>query len=194
MNRTRTHQLLLALVVSCTAILTACADGSLAGPNRLAPTDTPTADRGDGRTVDLGSCDSLAAPEGNHLVFHAFAAGVQIYRWNGASWVFVEPSATLFANAGENGVVATHFAGPTWMSNSGSEVVGAVMRKCPGSPNAIPWLLLSAASTEGPGIFQHVTFIQRVNTVGGNAPTAPGTVLGETRAVEYKAEYNFYKP
>ena len=34
-------------------------------------------------------------------------------------------------------------------------------------------LLLGAVFNEGPGIFHRVMFIQRVNTVGGNAPTDP---------------------
>jgi len=37
------------------------------------------------------------------------------------------------------------------------------------------------------------TFIQRINTVGGNAPAAPGTVVGEEANVPYTAEYLFYR-
>src|SRR6266481_4078054 len=45
-------------------------------------------------------CDSLRIPDGNTLTFHAYAIGVQIYRWDGATWVFVAPSATLYADPG----------------------------------------------------------------------------------------------
>jgi len=38
-----------------------------------------------------------------------------------------------------------------------------------------------------------VTFIQRVNTVGGNAPAAAGTFVGEETRVPYSAEYLFYR-
>jgi hypothetical protein len=38
-----------------------------------------------------------------------------------------------------------------------------------------------------------VTFIQRVNTVGGKAPTVNGVVAGEVARVPYTAEYLFYK-
>jgi hypothetical protein len=38
-----------------------------------------------------------------------------------------------------------------------------------------------------------VTYIQRVNTVGGKAPTVSGGVAGEMARVPYTAEYFFYK-
>ena len=53
-------------------------------------------------------------------------------------------------------------------------------------------MLLSAASTEGPGIFDKVTFIQRVNTVGGNAPDVPGEFTGQMVRVPYSADYYFF--
>jgi hypothetical protein len=38
-----------------------------------------------------------------------------------------------------------------------------------------------------------VVTIQRVNTVGGTSPTAPGTTPGEEKQVPYTAEYYFYR-
>ena len=147
----------------------------------------------DNRAPDLGDCQNLQVPAGNKVAFHVYAEGVQIYQWNGTSWIFVEPEAELFADAGYNGVVGIHYAGPTWESNSGSKVVGTALERCTPDPNAIPWLLLGAVSNEGPGIFHRVTFIQRVNTVGGNAPTDPGDFTGEVVGVPYTAEYFFYR-
>ena len=118
---------------------------------------------------------------------------MQVYRWDGASWVFVEPSAVLYADAGEHGVVGTHYAGPTWESNSGSKVVAAVDERCTPDANSIPWLLLHAVSAEGPGVFGRTAFIQRVNTVGGKAPAAGGSAVGEIARVPYTAEYFFYR-
>ena len=43
------------------------------------------------------------------------------------------------------------------------------------NPNAIPWVLLSATFEGGAGIFANTKFIQRVNTVGGKAPSEDGT-------------------
>src|SRR5262245_9762253 len=70
------------------------------------------AEGNDGRTPDLNDCQNLQVPERNKVIFHVYAEGVQIYRWNGSSWIFVAPEAVLFADAGENGVVGVHYAGP----------------------------------------------------------------------------------
>jgi hypothetical protein len=59
--------------------------------------------------------------------------------------------------------------------------------------DAIPWLLLRAVSTEGPGIFERTTFIQRVNTMGGAAPATAPTQAGQEARVPYTAEYYFYR-
>jgi Protein of unknown function (DUF3455) len=145
------------------------------------------------KAPDLGSCQNLQAPAGSKVVKHVYAEGVQIYRWSGTSWTFVAPEAVLSADAQGNGQVGTHYAGPTWESNSRSKVVGAVIDRCTPNPNAIPWLSLGAVSSQGPGIFHQVTFIQRVNTVAGLAPSAPGTVIGEEARVPYTTEYYFYR-
>jgi hypothetical protein len=135
----------------------------------------------------------LQVPAGNEVAYHTYAEGVQIYRWNGASWSFVGPEADLYANAGGNGLVGTHYAGPTWESNSGSKVVGTVLERCTPDATAIPWLLLKAVSNEGPGVFARITYIQRLNTVGGIAPTSAGNFMDEEARVPYSAEYYFYR-
>src|SRR5262245_6501855 len=144
----------------------------------------------DNRAPDLSDCPELKVESGNKVAFQALGVGVQIYRWDGTSWVFVAPEAVLYHG---NGQVATHFAGPTWESNSGSIVVGTVIDRCSPDPDAIPWLLLGAAFTDGPGIFDRVTFIQRLNTVGGLAPDEPGDFVGEVARVPYAADYVFYR-
>ena len=139
------------------------------------------------------SCAHLQLLPGNQAFFRAYAIGVQVYRWNGAAWSFVEPLANLYADAGFNGKIGTHYAGPTWESNSGSKVIAAVRERCTPDSNAIPWLLLQAVSTEKPGIFGKVTYIHRVNTTGGLAPTIAGSTVGEEKRVPYTAEYYFYR-
>jgi hypothetical protein len=145
------------------------------------------------RAANLGVCENLQAPAGSILAFHAFATGSQIYRWNGTSWSFVGPAAVLYADAAGNGEVGIHYSGPTWLSVSGSKVVGTVLDKCTPDANAIPWLKLGVVSTAGAGVFERATHILRVNTVGGNAPSAPGSVAGEEARVPYTAEYLFYR-
>ena len=96
------------------------------------------------------------------------------------------------SSAAGTGRVGTHYAGPTWKSNSGSLVVGRLNTPCEVGSADVPWLLLDGVRSEGPGIFNGVTSIQRVNTTGGRAPSAPGSV-GEVRNVPYTAEYFFYR-
>ena len=67
----------------------------------------------DNRAPDLGTCQHLRALAGNKVAYHVYAEGVQIYQWNGTSWVFLAPEAELFADAGFNGTVGIHYAGPT---------------------------------------------------------------------------------
>jgi hypothetical protein len=144
----------------------------------------------DNRRPDLGDCQNLQPPAGSKVAFEAYAEGAQIYRWNGTAWSFVAPDAVLYSG---NGVVGIHYGGPTWESNSGSKVVAAVVERCTPDPDAIPWLLLEAVSTEGPGIFHRVTYIQRVYTEGGLAPADPGDFVGEEVEVPYSATYFFYR-
>lgn len=148
------------------------------------PSDSPT--------LPSPLCDDVNTPAGNDAFFHVYARGLQIYRWTGTAWA-VTPSATLYSDAGYHGQVGTHYAGPTWESNSGSFVKAARRKDCTPDSNSIPWLLLQATSTSGPGVFSAVTYVQRVNTTGGLAPTTPGSYINESVEVPYTAEYYFYR-
>lgn len=170
------------LIVAATMIA-ACADTTDSA--RLVPTAPSFT------SIALGPCTELAAS--GELTFHAYAAGVQIYRWTGTSWLFVAPRATLYADPRRNAVIGSHYAGPTWESVSGSIVVGAVAKRCTPNASAIAWLLLNATSSAGPAVLRGVTQIQRLNTVGGLAPSAPGSVPGDVAEVPYTAEYFFYR-
>ena len=128
----------------------------------------------------------------NQVHFHGFGQGFQVYTWNGSSWGAPVPDATLFDEDGN--VVASHFAGPTWQSNSGSKVVGVVVPpRLTVDTNSIPWLRLVAVNPEGPGIFADTSFIHRVNTVGGNPPSENGTFVGQVAKSPYTADYFFYR-
>lgn len=199
MNRIRTG----ATLVMLATLTSACAEDLMMTPPRgggqgssaeTSPTafETRTGDAAH-LGVELGSCSYLAAPAGSTVAFHAFARGVQIYRWTGTAWAFVAPEATLSADANGNGVVGTHFAGPTWKSHGGSSVKGAVFDRCTPDASAIPWLSLTAVPDGGAGVFKRVTFIQRVNTLGGLAPVTAGITVGDTARVPYTAEYWFYR-
>jgi hypothetical protein len=139
-------------------------------------------------------CDGVQVPEGHRLSSYLFGQGVQIYRWNGTSWEFVAPEASLYADPGHFGEVATHFGGPTWKANDGSIVVGSQAVPCTPNRGAIPWLRLVATSAPGEGRFAGLSFIQRLNTIGGTAPATPGEFVGDEARVPYTSDYVFYEP
>jgi hypothetical protein len=191
-RRTARHQSAYSLIVlAATSLVAACSSDSISASRDHAVT-RPSSTRQSDRAPDLSACSNLTVTDGV-VAFHAFATGVQIYKWTGSSWSFVAPSAALYADPDGNGMVGIHYVGPTWESTSGSKVVGAVAERCTPNATAIPWLKLQAVSSDGPGIFSRVTYIQRVNTVGGTAPSAPGSVAGEIANVPYTAEYYFYR-
>jgi hypothetical protein len=186
------------VVVAAAVLLTGCSNEAPLAPNPAAASvpqvAAAAADAGNRyQGANLDACEKLRLPAGYKLAFHVFATGVQIYHWNGASWSFDGPSAVLHADAGGRSTVGIHYSGPTWESASGGKVVGTVLERCTPDPSAIPWLLLQAVPTEGAGVFQRVTRIQRVNTVGGNAPANPGSFTGEEARVPYTTEYFFYR-
>ena len=147
------------------------------------------------RTPDLPStaCDSLEVPAGNEVSAHVYALGVQIYRWNGTNWAFIGPEARLFADPGYNGQVGIHYAGPKWEANDGSIVSGVSQTNCTPFRGAIPWLRLRATPLSDRGSLAGVTYIQRVNTIGGTAPATAGAFLGDEARVPSTAEYYFYR-
>ena len=52
---------------------------------------------------------------------------------------------------------------------------------------------LDATSAPGGGRFADLTFIQRLNTIGGTAPGTPGGFVGDEARVPYTADYVFYR-
>jgi Protein of unknown function (DUF3455) len=166
--------------------------------------------------------NNLTVPEGHTLFLATRAAGTQNYiclptggrkTWG---WRFIGPQATLFVDAG-GGVpqqVTTHFlsmnptegiARPTWQhSTDTSRVWGQVVASSTDAsyvaPGAIPWLLLAragvAAGPTGGALMTQTTFIQRVNTSGGVAPStgcSNDDHIGTIALVPYTTDYFFYR-
>src|SRR5688572_17360792 len=138
-------------------------------------------------------CETLAVEAGNRLSSRVYALGVQIYRWSGTNWAFIAPEATLYSDPCYEDQVGIHYAGPTWEANDGSTVKATRVDGCTPYRGAIPWLLLKASSNSGSGVFGRVTFIQRLNTIGGAAPAEPGAFIGDEARVPYTTEYYFYR-
>lgn len=141
--------------------------------------------------------DAIKAQPNEQVAMALPAKGVQIYECRAKAnqagafeWAFVAPEATLYNSAGTQ--IGKHYGGPTWEANDGSKLVGAVKSRAE-SPQAgnIPWLLLTTTASGAKGSFSGVTAIQRVNTVGGVAPTATCAQgnAGSQARVPYTADY-----
>jgi hypothetical protein len=136
------------------------------------------------------------SPEGETSRFVYAAIGVQIYECRvtdgKAAWAFVAPEADLFDSNGKR--VGKHYAGPVWESDDGSKLNGAVKARADSSrPGAIPHLLLTTKADAKPGVLASITHIQRLNTLGGVAPSAPCAAqdAGKQARVYYTADYRF---
>src|ERR671918_1709094 len=144
---------------------------------------------------------AIEVPHGNKLFLVGHAVGVQIYSCNATSsgyrWELVAPRADLYDDKGK--LLATHFGGPSWQARDGSIVVGRRVDGVTVDATAVPWLLLSAASTaSGPDgdRLAGTTFIQRIATTGGLPPAATDCsedTVGAGEEVPYAADYYFWK-
>jgi hypothetical protein len=141
--------------------------------------------------------DSLIPKDGSVSIGTFHAIGVQVYTSQPRAedptkfkWVFKEPIANLYNDGGK--LMVTHFAGPTWQSINGSQVVGSVFAKATPDPASIAWLLLKGVSWVGNGMLSEVTWIQRLDTVGGNAPADDPTSANLEVKIPYTANYTFW--
>ena len=139
----------------------------------------------------------IEAPVDQQLYLQLRAQGQQIYVCKNESaqflWALKAPEAQLSDIQGKP--FGKHFAGPTWQSNDGSSVTGAVVAKIESDDaDAIPWLLLNVTGHRGNGILSRAKTIQRINTKGGRPPGAgcDSDHLNQEVRVPYSADYNFY--
>jgi hypothetical protein len=161
---------------------------------------------------------NLEVPAGNKAFLKGHAVGTQNYVCLPSGWTFVGPQATLFVTlpwfGGEiRQQIATHFlsanpaengiARPTWQSSLDTSAVWgkAVANSSDAAyvaPGAIPWLLLQVVGTQqgpaGGNALTPATYIQRLNTSGGVAPTSECSAanIGSVALVPYSADYYFY--
>jgi hypothetical protein len=159
---------------------------------------------------------NIRVPARNTAFLAGHAVGTQNYiclpAGAGFAWTFFGPQATLFDDDEQ---VITHFLSPnpdegdtpraTWQHSQDTSSVWAMAIESSSNPSfvapgAIPWLLLQVVGaqngpTDGPTLTA-TTFIQRLNTIGGLAPTtgcAAAEDVGKRAFVPYEADYFFYK-
>ena len=129
------------------------------------------------------------------------------------AWTLFTPQATLFGDQDEQ--LTTHFFSPNpfedqlvraaWQDSRDTStfwgrVIASSLDPNFVSPGAIPWLLIERAGVQagptGGGTLAGTTFIQRLNTEGGVAPSTGCSVptdLGRKAFIPYTADYFFYK-
>ena len=167
---------------------------------------------------------NIRVPAGNKAFLEGHADGTQNYNClpcpnvitpaamcpaAGFAWAFFGPQATLFNDDDEQ--VTTHFLSPnpfesdtppraTWQHSRDTSAVWAVAIESAPVSGAIPWLLLDVVGAQdGPNEgdkLSEATFIQRVHTTGGVAPStgcASAADVGKRAFVPYTADYFFYK-
>lgn len=155
----------------------------------------------------------LQVDPGHKLFLVGHAAGTQNYICLATGWTFYGPQATVFDGKGEQ--IGTHFLSPnpdeggearaTWQDSRDTSAVWA--RAVESStdpayvaPGAVAWLKLvrvgSQAGPTGGDRLAGTTFIQRLNTSGGIAPTtgcSDASHVGRKAFVPYTADYYFYR-
>jgi uncharacterized protein DUF3455 len=159
----------------------------------------------------------LEAPVNTRVFFVGHGVGTQNYvclpSGSSVAWTLFTPQATLFSDSGQQ--VTTHFFSPnpdeggiiraTWEDSHDTSTVWAQLTQ-PSTdarfvtPGAIPWLLLHVVGRqEGPtggGKLLRTSDIQRLNTVGGSAPStgcSQAKEIGSKAFVPYTADYFFYE-
>jgi hypothetical protein len=144
---------------------------------------------------------AVTVPMSNKVTMRTVGSGDLTYQCrakanmaNAFEWAFVGPNAVLYD--ADQVAVGKYYGGPTWEANDGSKVTGKQLPVAP-SPNAgaIPLQLVQANPAMGNGAMTGVTYIQRLNTMGGVAPadTCDASNLGAKKLVKYQADYVFYK-
>lgn len=142
--------------------------------------------------------DAIKVPGGNKLQLTVHAKGDQIYLCildaGVYAWKWQAPDAKLF-DSQTQALVGTHGAGPSWDYRDGSSVKAKAIQKTDApDKNSAPWLLLEVTGHKGDGLLAQASYIQRVNTQGGVAPSlaCDANHLGAERRIPYSADYNFY--
>ena len=174
------------LTLAALLALTACAPMAGPGMARFSPTDLPTA---------------VQVPAGHSVAMETHAQGEITYQCTASkdmagapTWVFVGPDAQLMDRKGAQ--IGRYFGPPaTWESSDGSKVTATQVAVAPGGTGNIPLQLVKANPAMGMGAMQGVTYIQRVATQGGVAPSAACTTgtIGQKQTVQYQADYIFWR-
>lgn len=171
------------LMIATAAALSACATG----PMMM-------------KSVDNAALpEAVRAPAGSKQMMTTTGVGELTYECREKAgmagqyeWAFVGPVATLYS--ADKKTVGKYYAGPTWEAADGSKVTGKQVAVAPASAGNIPLQLVKADPAMGAGAMSGVSYIQRLNTKGGVAPSMACDAMGKGKrqVVAYEADYVFY--
>jgi hypothetical protein len=142
---------------------------------------------------------AVIAPEGHKPAMTWTGTGELTYECRAKAddaaafeWAFVGPDAKL-TDAHSRAPMGRYYAGPTWEATGGAKVTGKQVAVAPAAAGNIPFQLVKAEG--GSGELAGITYVQRVNTKGGVAPSSGcgASTKGTRQTVPYSADYVFYK-
>jgi hypothetical protein len=146
--------------------------------------------------------ETVQVPAGHRIAWETVGVGKITYECRAKAdmpgtfaWVFVGPDAALKSRSGET--LGRYFGPPaTWAASDGSAITGTQLAVAPSSAGNIPMQLVKANPATGSGAMSGVSYVQRVATRGGVAPTMPcaAASAGQREVVQYQADYLFWKP
>ena len=111
-----------------------------------------------------------------------------------SEWVFVGPDARLMDRNARQ--VGKYYGPPaTWENMDGSKVTATQVAVAPAMAGSISYQLVKANPAMGNGMMTGTTYIQRVATSGGVAPSmvCAASNMGARQIVQYQADYIFYR-
>lgn len=138
---------------------------------------------------------------GNTLVLETKANGTIKYQCSKEKdplttykWTMTGPTAELMNAEGDK---VGDYSGPParWAHKDGSFVTGSQVAVSPNGSKNIPMQLVKADVSGGLGALTAISYVQRVNTKGGVAPSKKCSAENEggQAEVKYSAEYRFWK-
>jgi hypothetical protein len=176
----------IALTAAAACTLAACASGSMSMGKPYDQAMLPAA---------------VQVPAGNKVALETVGTGQITYECRVKAnmpgqyeWFFVGPDARLMDRNGKQ--IGKYYGPPaTWESMDGSKVTATQVAVAPADATAIPLQLVKANPATGSGAMNGTTYIQRVATKGGVAPSMAcgASNTGAKQVVQYQADYIFYK-
>ena len=151
--------------------------------------------------VQKGLPALIQVAAGNSVVLEALAKGTITYACRKEKeplttykWIVVGEQAVLSDNEGKE--IGTYSGPPArWSVDDKSFVNGSQVAVSPNGAKNIPFQLVKSDVAGGQGLLTAVSYVQRVNTQGGVAPSKKCSAnnQGDKVEVDYNAEYRFWR-